>query len=45
MPIKYLKNGLSEASRSEEDLKVKKSVEEILASIESDGDKAVVELS
>ena len=45
MPIKYLKNSLSEASRSEEDLKVKKSVEEILASIESDGDKAVLELS
>ena len=37
MPIKYLKNSLSEASRSEEDLKVKKSVEEILSSIESDG--------
>ena len=45
MPIKYLKNSLSEASRSEEDLRVKKSVEEILASIESDGDKAVLELS
>ena len=45
MPIKYLKNSLSEASRSEEDLRVKKSVEEILASIELDGDKAVLELS
>ena len=45
MSVKYLKNSLSEASRSEEDLKVKKSVEEILASIESDGDKAVLELS
>ena len=45
MPIKYLKNSLSEASRSEEDLKVRKSVEEILASIELDGDKAVLELS
>ena len=45
MTIKYLKTSLSEASRSEEDLKVKKSVEEILASIKLDGDKAVLELS
>ena len=45
MTIKYLKNSLSEASRSEEDLKVKKTVEEILSSIKLNGDKAVLKLS
>ena len=45
MTVKYLKTSLSEASRSEEDLKVKMSVEEILASIKLDGDKAVLKLS
>ena len=34
MSVEYLKSGLSEASRSEEDLKVRKVVEETLASIE-----------
>ena len=45
MSVEYLKSGLSEASRSEEDLKVRKVVEETLASIEKDGDKAVRSLS
>ena len=45
MSVKYLKNSLSEASRSAEDQKVKKSVEEILALIDLNGDKSVLELS
>jgi len=45
MSVEYLKSGLSEASRSEEDLKVRKVVEETLASIEKDGDEAVRSLS
>ena len=45
MSVEYLKSGLSEKSRSEEDLKVRKVVEETLASIEKDGDEAVRSLS
>ena len=45
MSVKYLKSGLSQASRSEEDLKVRKVVEQTLASIEKDGDEAVRLLS
>ena len=45
MSVEYLKSGLSEASRSEEDLKVRRVVEETLASIEKDGDEAVRSLS
>jgi sulfopropanediol 3-dehydrogenase len=45
MSVQHLKRGLSEASRYEEDTKVKKVVEEILASIEKDGDDAVRLLS
>ena len=45
MSVEYLKSGLSEASRSEEDLKVRKVVEETLASIEKEGDEAVRSLS
>ena len=45
MTIKYLKKGLSEAARSENNTNVKNSVEEILATIEADGDKAIRMLS
>ena len=45
MTIKYLKKGLSEAARSEDNTNVKNSVEEILATIEADGDKAIRMLS
>ncbi len=41
MVVKYIKKGVSEAYRSEDNTKVKKSVEEILAKIEANGDNAV----
>ena len=45
MTIKYLKTSLSEDTRSENNTNVKNSVEEILASIEENGDQAVRILS
>ena len=45
MPVTYLKRGKTEAARSEDDAKVRASVEGILQDIESRGDQAVRELS
>lgn len=45
MSITYLKHGKTEAARSEDDAKVRNSVEAILADIETRGDAAVRELS
>ena len=45
MAIEYLKSGISENLRSEEDQKVRTTVEEILASIKKDGDVAIKKLS
>lgn len=45
MTITYLKRGKSANARSEDDLKVRTTVEGILADIEQRGDKAVKELS
>ena len=41
MTIKYFKTGLSQTARSESNTNVKNSVEEVLASIEANGDQAV----
>ena len=45
MSVTYLKRGKTEAARSEDDAKVRASVEAILADIETRGDAAVRELS
>ena len=45
MAIEYLKKGLDEKQRIEDNDKVKKIVEETLRKIESDGDKHIRELS
>ena len=45
MAIEYLKKGLDEKQRIEDNDKVKKIVEETLSKIESEGDKYVRELS
>ena len=45
MAIRYLKNGKTETARAEDDAQVRKNVEEILASIEREGDAAVRALS
>lgn len=45
MTIEYLKKGMAEEQRAEDDSKVRKIVEDNLAMIEKDGDKAVAELS
>ena len=45
MAIRYLKNGKTETARAEDDAQVRKNVEEILASIEREGDAAVRVLS
>ena len=45
MAIRYLKNGKTETARAEDDAQVRKNVEEILASIEREGDTAVRVLS
>ena len=45
MSVTYLKRGKTEAARSEDDAKVRNSVEAILADIETRGDAAVRELS
>jgi sulfopropanediol 3-dehydrogenase len=45
MAIRYLKNGKTETARAEDDAQVRKNVEEILTSIEREGDAAVRALS
>ncbi len=45
MAIRYLKNGKTETARAEDDAQVRQNVEEILASIETEGDAAVRSLS
>ena len=45
MAIEYLKKGLDEKQRVEDNDKVKKVVEETLSKIESQGDKYIRELS
>ena len=45
MTVEYLKTGMSENLRSREDKKVRSTVEEILASIDKDGDLAIRKLS
>lgn len=45
MTIEYLKRGMAEEQRAEDDSKVRKIVEDNLAMIQKDGDKALVELS
>ena len=45
MAIEYLKKGLDEKQRVEDNDKVKKVVEETLSKIESEGDKYIRELS
>lgn len=45
MTVEYLKKGMAEEQRAEDDSKVRKIVEDNLAMIEKDGDKAVAELS
>ena len=45
MAIRYLKNGKTETARAEDDAQVRQNVEEILASIETEGDAAVLSLS
>ena len=45
MAIRYLKNGKTETARAEDDAQVRKNVEEILVSIEREGDAAVRVLS
>ena len=45
MAIEYLKKGLDEKQRIEDNDKVKKIVEETLSKIESEGDKHIRELS
>ena len=45
MTVEYLKTGMSESLRSKEDKKVRSTVEEILASIDKDGDLAIRKLS
>jgi len=45
MAIRYLKEGKTQTARAEDDAEVRKNVEEILASIETEGDVAVRRLS
>ena len=45
MTIRYLKEGKTQTARAEDDAEVRKNVEEILASIETEGDVAVRRLS
>ena len=45
MAIRYLKNGKTETARAEDDAQVRQNVEEILTSIETEGDAAVRSLS
>ena len=45
MAIRYLKEGKTESARAEDDAQVRQNVEEILASIETEGDVAVRRLS
>ncbi|MDC1135164.1 histidinol dehydrogenase [Alphaproteobacteria bacterium] len=45
MAIRYLKNGKTETARAEDDAQVRQNVEEILASIKTEGDAAVRSLS
>lgn len=45
MAIEYLKKGLDEKQRIEDNDKVKKIVEETLSKIETEGDKHIKELS
>ena len=45
MAIRYLKEGKTQTARAEDDVEVRKNVEEILASIETEGDVAVRRLS
>ena len=45
MAIRYLKNGKTETARAEDDAQVRKNVEEILTSIEREGDASVRALS
>lgn len=45
MPVTHLKRGKTEAARSEDDAKVRATVEDILADIERRGDEAVRDLS
>ena len=45
MPVAYLKSGKPAAARSEDDAKVRATVENILADIEARGDTAVREMA